>query len=546
MPGRCGFPIEPAAQDVVSALTVGTENVVDGAGCFRPGACPTPSTSNNQAGTPAIASAQVTADPLPPVEGDTQTSDHTSPQEGNPLPIDQVPSTSQASLDDISGPPVDALLDEQTPVSLNDESTAELQPQSASASLGSGTPPLDDEAATQGHPVNEIGQANIASLIMMVFGSATGSAVSGGPSPEAGIQPPPTGTLSSSVAGTLDSAKPLEPVSPDNDAFVNSLYLRPSSLIQAESIGSPVVFDGNTLQPGSSVTRSATTYALPSSGTAMLVNGSPSPLPIDAAIGSPVIIAGTTIQPGSSVTISETTYALPPSGTAILVNGSPSPLATPFDSAESIPSASNDVALASVKASITPGAAAITISGTTYSKPATGTAIFINGLPSPLPPNILDHISAIQSQTQQSSSPDLESSRVQSPGALVIASQTLQPGQAITVSGNIISLPPTGTDVVVVDGQAQTLMRVAPTGSAGVGDVVFAAGSQSVTADLVEATSTTSVESEVGMNASGEFGDVNATATSGSAGEEVEIGNSGSGGATSVVALEGSGTESRA
>ena len=46
---------------------------------------------------------------------------------------------------------------------------------------------MNDEPATPGDPANENGQGNIASLIMMGFGSATGSGVPDGASPEAGI-----------------------------------------------------------------------------------------------------------------------------------------------------------------------------------------------------------------------------------------------------------------------------------------------------------------------------------------------------------------------
>ncbi|KAL8876209.1 MAG: hypothetical protein Q9192_008904, partial [Flavoplaca navasiana] len=53
-------------QELVAALTISAENVVDVAGCFNPGACPKLPTPNNQAGTPARASAHVTRD-HPPV-----------------------------------------------------------------------------------------------------------------------------------------------------------------------------------------------------------------------------------------------------------------------------------------------------------------------------------------------------------------------------------------------------------------------------------------------------------------------------------------------
>ncbi|KAI4276438.1 MAG: hypothetical protein LQ337_002488 [Flavoplaca oasis] len=657
-PRLCANTPAPAYVEVVSALTVGTENVVDGAGCFRPGACPTISTPNNQAGTPAIASAQVTADPLQVGDSGTKTSGQTSPisQNGvapnapatlpsqavsepaggtseppressvddpaiyvdqtvipedapqqqtpaadsqgvdvgsitsttnlddqnvigsqtpaadsfptgiddptfsNPIvttppisndlpslpgqatllskdipssptsppldqdwivpPVDQVSSNSQASFGGMSGSPVETLSDEQTPALLNDWATAEVQSQSGDASLGSETPLLNDEPATPGDRANENWQADIASLIMKAFGSAPGSAPGStpgsapgsaafdgaSPEAEAGAQSSTTERLPSNVLGTLDSAIPTEPTSPDNDAIINSLSLQSSFLTKAESIGSPVVIVGNT------------------------------------------------IQPGSSVTISGTIYALPSSSTGILVNGSPSPLSPPFDPAKSRPPASDDVVLASVTAasySIIPGAPGITISGTTYSRPATGTEIFINGSPSLIPSNILE-VSISQSslpQIQQPRppkgfpSPSNLPDTARSQSALIIASQTLQPGQAITVSGNIISLPPTGIDHVVVDGQTQSISLLAAAGSRSPSSIIFTDADRSFTARLVEATLTAFAKNATGMSISNDVESGSGTPTT-SGVEDVETQSPESGGSANGTTGEGSGTES--
>ncbi|KAL8836992.1 MAG: hypothetical protein Q9176_005993 [Flavoplaca citrina] len=638
----------PVRQEPVPALTVGTENVVDVAGCFRPGACPTISTPNNQAGTPAIESAQVTADPLQLGDSGTKTLEQTfpisqngvassapttsiipsqavseptgetsepprtsladdvaisvnqiatpedTPQQQTPVvdpqgvgvgsitsipnlddqnvigslspapgsstigiddstyssvvvtgplisngspsllgqatllsgaipnlptspplsqewkapPLDQVSSNSQASFGGMSGPPVETLSDEQTPALPNDWATAEVQPQSVNASLGSGTPLLNEKPATPGDEANENWQADVASLIMKAFGSAPGSAVSNGASPEAGTQPSPTKILPSSESGILDSAVPIEQTSLDNDAVINSLSLQSSFLTNAESIGSPV------------------------------------------------IIAGNTIQPGSSVTISGTTYALPSSSTGILVNGSPSPLPPPFDPAKSRPSASDDVALASVPASsysIIPGAPGIIISGTTYSRPATGTEIFINGSPSAIPSNILGPSVSQSSppQIQQPSPPKgspLPSNlpdTARSQSALIIASQTLQPAQAITISGNIISLPPTGINQIVVDGQTQSISLFVAAGSRMPSGIVFTDAKGSFTASLTEATSPDSTKKTAETTTSGEVVNESGT-TNGSGVEGAETRDPASEGPPNGTASEGSRVESLA
>ena len=266
-------------QEPVAALTISAENVVDVAGCFNPVACPKLSTPNNRAGTPATASAQVTADLLRLGDSGIKTSYQTSPISQNGVasnapdtsisasvtvlkpaggvseppreisadnaaifvdqiatpedttkqrmpaadpkspispPLDQewkapsvvqVASNSQAPFGGMSGPPVETLSDEQTPALLNDWATAEVQPQSVDASLGSGTPLSNDKPATPGDGANENWPANIASLIMDAFGSAIGSAVLGRASPNAESPSSPTQRPPSSVLETTTSAR---------------------------------------------------------------------------------------------------------------------------------------------------------------------------------------------------------------------------------------------------------------------------------------------------------------------------------------------------
>ncbi|KAL8869944.1 MAG: hypothetical protein Q9174_003894 [Haloplaca sp. 1 TL-2023] len=631
-PNICFTTVGAEALAPVPALTVGTENVVYGAGCFRPGACSIISTSNNQGRTPVTASAQVTADPLQvgdssmntlnemsttsqngaafnvpittrlpirttagkpsepsressgdkaatsmeqiqiskgipqeatpaadPQEIDvgsiTATPSPDSPnvigsrtpapgsstigfddstyfnpivtrpiskgsplllgqatlssesilssstdpplaQEGNASPAAQVSSNPKPSP--VSGAPVGTLLDEQTAASLNGLATAESQPQSADVSSSSGTSSLNDDTTDPGDRANGNWQANIASFIMNGFGYPVGSSFSAGASPEAGTQPSPSAINSSIV--TLNSAEPIEPTSLLNhDAVNEALSLQSSSLIEAGSVARPI------------------------------------------------IIAGSTIPVGASVTISGTTYALPSSGTSILVNGSPSPLPPSSDPAQLEPSTPDDAALALIEAagySVVPAAPGTIISGTTYSRPATGTEVFINGSPSLIPLNIPD-IPGSGTRMQNTSPPSSfslsQTAEIQS--ALVIASRTLQPGQAITVSGNIISLPSTGTDAIIVDGQVQTFTPVKPSGSSGVNDAVFTVANKSIGADFIKASTATSADNRVGTRINGE-GRAEAVTATESDGEGVQTGSSTSGGSPSIVAFEGSGTES--
>ena len=91
--------------------------------------------------------------------------------------------------------------------------------------------------------------------------------------------------------------------------------------------------------------------------------------------------------------------------------------------------------------------------------------------------------------------------------------------------------------MVVVDGQAQTLMPVVPPGFDMVSDVVFTAGSISITADLIEASTTASTENEVEANINGEL-EAESVTTARTGVEEVETGNTASGGSASIQYLK--------
>ncbi|KAL9038244.1 MAG: hypothetical protein Q9180_003252 [Flavoplaca navasiana] len=501
-------------QEPVAALTIRAENVVDVAGCFNPGACPIIPVSNNRAGTPARASAHITRD-HPPVANVTSSGEIPSSPPRPPLDkewkapsSDQVPPNAQTPFGGMSGPPREIPLDGQPTTPLQDWAAADTRPQSGDAFSPSGKPLLNNRPATPGDRANAKPQANFASLIMKAFSSAVSAAVLNRASPKVESPISTTEGPPSSTSGKTYSAVPIESTSLDNVAVNNSLSPQSSYLIETGSIGSPV------------------------------------------------IIAGNTIQPGTSVTISGTTYALPSSSTGILVNGSPSPLPPPFDPAKSRPSASDEVALASVTAasySIIPGAPGITISGTTYSRPATGTEVFINGSPSPITSDILD-ISAIllsRSQTLQPSPPIASSSpsnlpnTAQPQSALVMASQTLQPGQAITVFGNIISLPSIGISQIVVDGQTQTLIQITSTASDRVSGIVFTNSKESFTANFVEATSTASVKNQTGTSTSNDVESGSGIANESGVVDE-ETGSPSNQGPTNGSAGGGSGTESLA
>ncbi|KAL8914316.1 MAG: hypothetical protein Q9171_001036 [Xanthocarpia ochracea] len=91
----------------------------------------------------------------------------------------------------------------------------------------------------------------------------------------------------------------------------------------------PLVIDGSTITPGApTITVSGKAYSLPATLRGVYVNGVLSSLP-EATARAPLIIGDLTLTPGAApITISGTAYSLSstPNPTAILVNGSPSPL----------------------------------------------------------------------------------------------------------------------------------------------------------------------------------------------------------------------------
>jgi hypothetical protein len=165
-------------------------------------------------------------------------------------------------------------------------------------------------------------------------------------------------------------------------------------------------------------------------------------VPITQQPSSVYVISSKTLSPGGSpIEVSGTTYSLAPSATAIIVNGVTSniPQASPFPAYPAVTTAI--AGFVGPSQTLVAGGQSIVVSGTTYSLVSSGNAIVVNGHTSTLSSGA--QVIAIGSQTF-TYNPSASS-------VLVINGQTLVPGgSAITVSGETISLPASGTNVVVV------------------------------------------------------------------------------------------------
>lgn len=219
------------------------------------------------------------------------------------------------------------------------------------------------------------------------------------------------------------------------------------NIVTADSNSRFVVGSQTLAAGGSPITVDGSTYSLAPSEVALVVNGQTSPIAVPQ--GSPItmgdvlatpIASGEYVLPGGqtlasdgpAVTVDGTTYSLATSG-SVVVNGVTSPV-----SVAGVLTGLPDPALILPGTTLLPGSSAV-ISGTTYSLPATGGGVYINGESSTLP-------------TASPGSPiTLPNGVVATPTVvasdLVIGSQTLAPGSAITVSGTTYSL--SGSEVVV-------------------------------------------------------------------------------------------------
>lgn len=206
-----------------------------------------------------------------------------------------------------------------------------------------------------------------------------------------------------------------------------------------------------TLFFGSAITVSGTTYSLPSTGSnTVVVDGVPSsiqslPDQNSNEVTSATLVAQTayvvgeqeaTLSAGSAVTVSGTTYSLPSDASAVVVNGVTSTIPSEepliFGSAAATPITNSVYMIADQ--TLTPGGFAVTVSGTTYSQAASGTALIVNGV-------ALVQISSLPEASSVLNLGPLPAIPL-SNSAYLIASQTLLPGgPAVTVSVTTYSLP---------------------------------------------------------------------------------------------------------
>ncbi|MCJ1317982.1 hypothetical protein MMC15_003309 [Xylographa vitiligo] len=257
--------------------------------------------------------------------------------------------------------------------------------------------------------------------------------------------------------------QPATPLTPPKVTIGNTAYTANSA--------SAFILGTQTLAPGgSTIINAGTVLSLAPSATAIAIGDVTIPLwpptllapritigpsVYTASLSAFFIIGTRTLQPGGpALTISGTVLSLFSSATALLLAGSTIPLSPPLSTA---PPAVLTLGAATYTAStnaagnlvigtqtLVPGGQPLTISGTVLSLFPSGTALLLAGSTIPLFPPLPTTPSRILTL---GTAP--YTAITNTAGNLVIGTQTLLPGEAVTVAGTVLSLDPAGTKVMI-------------------------------------------------------------------------------------------------
>lgn len=222
-------------------------------------------------------------------------------------------------------------------------------------------------------------------------------------------------------------------------------FLLPDDVVLSE--GSSSVVGDNTFVAGPSgiLSVSGESVNSPPATIAAIVPG------VTLQTATRLVIKGSTILPGSSAIVSGTTYALPSAGSSIIINGEA--MALPSANAESLLDIDGVFATPTElpqyvfsETTLFPGSA-VTIDGTTYSVPSTGSDIVVNGA------TITGPVSDLQIG---SSAITATPTQVDGNEAYELAGQALTSGGKITIDDRILSIAPSGGAIVAVSDEDHT------------------------------------------------------------------------------------------
>jgi hypothetical protein len=203
------------------------------------------------------------------------------------------------------------------------------------------------------------------------------------------------------------------------------------------------------------------------------------------------VIGSSTLTPGGTVIVpgsggaSPTTFVLPATGSAVIINGATQGIQTSNVPVVNTPAAIFTVGGTTItansasnfvigSATLTPGGT-IAVSGTTYALPSSGGAVIVNGATQTLitpTPTATTPILVVGSITYTANSG----------GGFVIGSQTLTSGGVVTASGVVLSLATGGSTLVQIS--------AGTTKTESLGDIIASVGGFSTTPPTATSSST--------------------------------------------------------
>ncbi len=425
--GQCEFfEVSPEAATVVPDLTIATHVTVSSAGCFHPGACPTPA----PAATPKVATAAHTGLPVASEEASV---------------VSPTPEKSQYQQTAVTNPPTPAPgLGGIIASALGGNPFAPPPSAPSSNALASEVPSLNTPLPSPNVPTPNLPTSNVPiSNAPPQIPSTTN--LEGGQNPLSSYAI--SLALSASVVVINGVTSSVPPAGSDTGNVAGGPIITVGSQSITLNSASQLVVAGQTLTPGApaisikgtavsldssanSVVVAGSTIALPSAVSAPAITIASQPITLNSA--SQYVVAGETLTPGGpAIDIQGTPVSLAPSASAVVVAGSTILLSPTSASLPTLIIGSQTFTANSASAyiiggqTLVPGQPAINVPGS---------AIGLLTTPSPSSPPLY----TVGGQTF-----------TPNPTAFAIAGTTVSAGgPGVTVSGTLVSLGPSGTLVI--------------------------------------------------------------------------------------------------
>ena len=217
-----------------------------------------------------------------------------------------------------------------------------------------------------------------------------------------------------------------------SNLVISSQTLTPSGVITINDTPISPPISGSSILVGSSTTALSSQQTVLVSSQARKVSGGPSP---------DLVIGGETLSPGGVITINNYPLSLPSSGSAIMLTGSTIGLGSPkTDSSGSQARANSEASSSSltIHGQISSPGRIITTDRTPIYLLSSGSAIVVGSNTISLGPQETLSVGSQALVISEDPSSDL-----------VVDGETLAPGSVITVNGATVSLPTSGTGVVI-------------------------------------------------------------------------------------------------